>query len=139
MARHSIRKENVKFIVNKEKRTIICYIKGTEKMFLNFVQENFKVDLTFGMDYNRLLMPNRFVGKAVCAEGDEWEEEKGKLLAYDRMKNDLIASFQRSAQYFVDWYDNELSNAVKVLNAYGEKLHYNKERRQSVICDMFKE
>lgn len=139
MARHSIRKENVKFIVNKEKRTIICYIEGTEKMFLNFVQENFKVDWTFGMDYNRLLMPNRFVGKAVCAEGDEWEEEKGKLLAYDRMKNDLIASFQRSAQYFVDWYDNELSNAVKTLNAYGEKLHYNKKRRQSVICDMFKE
>lgn len=139
MARHSIRKEDVKFIVNKEKRTVICLIEDTENVFVNFAQDNFKIDWTYRMDYNKLRMPNRFVGKAVCAESDEWDEEKGKLLAYDRMKNELTASFQRSAQYFVNWYDKELSNAVKILNDYGEKLHHNKERRQSVICNMFEE
>lgn len=139
MARHSIRKVDVRFVVNKEKRTVICYVEGTARMFLDFACENFNIYTPYQMDETKLRLPNRFVGKAFCAEGDEWDEEKGKLLAYDRMKNDLTASFQRAAQYFVSWYDKELNNAVKCLNDYGEKLRHNKERRQAVICEMFEE
>lgn len=137
MTRHSIRKEDVRFVVNEEKRTVICYIEGTKQMFFEFVRNNLPIEDTYEMNWNRLVMPNRFVGKAVCSVDDEWDEQKGRLLAYDRMKNEINASFQRAAQYFISWYDKKLNECVNILNNYGDKLQHNKVRRQNVIAEMF--
>lgn len=137
MTRYSIRKEDVKFVVNKEKRTVICYIEGTKNIFMDFVYNNFSLGYNTHMDYNKLILPNRFIGKATCAAGDEWDEEKGKLLAYDRMKNEINEKFRRAAQYYVNWYDKELASAVNITNEYCNKLYHNKERRQAILCDMF--
>lgn len=137
MTRHSIRKEDVKFVINEEKRTVICYIEGTKQLFVNFVRDNLPLDNTFEMNWDKIMLPNRFVGKAVCSENDEWDEQKGRLLAYDRMKNEINTSFRRAAQYFVTWYDKKLSESVDILNNYCNKLHANKIRRQSVIAEMF--
>lgn len=137
MTRHSIRKEDVRFVVNKDKRTVICYIEGTKNMFMDFIYNNFSLGYSTHMDYNKLILPNRFVGKATCAAEDEWDEEKGRLLAYDRMKNEINERFRRAAQYYFDWFDKELSNAVNIVNDYGNKLQYNKKRRQAILCDMF--
>lgn len=130
MARHSIRKDNVRFVINKEKRTVVCVLEGTEEMFSNFMAENAPNLYLSWKIVDKAMMPDRFVGKAVCSVDDEWDEEKGKLLAYDRMKRQLNKAFFSAAKRVMNEYNKVLDDFADVINAYGEKLYHNAERRK---------
>lgn len=127
--------ENVRFIVQPERRKVVCIISNTKYYLGDFV------DL-WGNDWcapNRiediLRMPDRFVGVATCDENDEWNEEVGKAIAFSRAKYKLHNSFFKRANTFVNECDRALSKLITSLNDYGEQLSANAEKREKWITE----
>lgn len=146
----NVRPSDCRYIVNKEKRTIVCLIEHTECMFTDFAERNFDIPYdclggwwnkktTNNQFYKKLYMPKRFWGIATCAEDDEWDEEKGKFLAFSRAKNKLNNSFFKRAQLYIDTFDKSLNNSILILNNLGNKLTVNADRRQERIKELFGE
>lgn len=138
--KHSIRKEDVKYVVQPEQRKVIAYIEGTKNLFYDFVEENGGPwnDNILWTDKSqkfeeKLKMPNKFVGVATCGPDDEWDEEIGRLIAFDRMKDSLNKSFFKRANTYVAEIEKSLDDFCDRVNAYGEKLEYNTNRRKQVI------
>ncbi len=147
----NVRPSDCRYIVNKEKRTIVCLIEHTEYMFTDFAEANFDIPYdclgggwwskkpAHNQFYKKLYMPKRFWGIATCAEDDEWDEEKGKFLAFSRAKNKLNNSFFKRAQLYVDTFDKSLNDSILILNNLGNKLTVNADRRQERIKELFGE
>ena len=138
-----------RYIVDKNKKKVVCIIDETEHLFLDFVYSNFDVKLEdFGdahfyvHNYNftkKFLMPRRFVGIATCSETDEWDEETGKLIAYSRAKDNLNKSFFKRANLYINSLDREIDRATEVLNILGQKLTTNTTRRHEKIASLIGE
>lgn len=127
MKRINVRPEDCTFVVDEDKRTIVCYITNTRDMFRDFVSDFHWALYSYMLDYSEkkepfTLMPNRFVGVATCSPDDTWNEEFGKRLAFDRMKEKLHRSFFKRANWFVNEVDFTLNSLVTELNNYGSTL-----------------
>lgn len=134
--KHSIRKEDVTYVVRPEQKKVIAYIEGTQWMFTDFVNENYPGSYVFWCNESmedRLRMPARFVGISTCGPDDEWDENLGKLIAFDRMKDNLNKSFFKRANTFVAEMEKRLDIFCDRTNAYGTKLEINTERRKQLI------
>lgn len=134
--KHSIRKEDVKYVVNPEQRKVVAYIEGTKTMFIDFLAENYPYyDCPLWGDpiREKLAMPNRFCGISTCGPDDEWNEDTGRLIAFDRMKDNLNKSFFKRANTYVAEMEKRLDLFCDRTNAYGQKLEYNTNRRKALI------
>lgn len=82
----------MRYDVDRSKRTVTATIEGCESDLFRWVIKRFgSIDLSPKLaialeEYSRksLDIPNSFVGKAVCAEEDEFDVETGKILAARR-------------------------------------------------------
>jgi hypothetical protein len=151
--RFNITTDNAKFFVDKEKKTVVCVIENTKKLFCDFVNTNFRISTDCDEIYNcvhgingcdsildeKMLMPNKFVGIAKCSENDEWNEDIGCTIAFSRAKNNLINSFFKRAQTYVNYIDKWLNEAVNTFNMLGEKLEVNKTKRNEYIASLIAE
>lgn len=146
-----IRMSECQFHVNELERTIVCVIpsrrdgKFTRNMVIDFIEENFmfpEIDFFMAMEPKlkaKLKMPSTFIGKAVCAPGDTWDEETGKLIAFSRAKDKYYKSFFKRANLFVQTIDNKLGDIVNNFNDLGLKLEDNKKILEAKIEHNFKE
>lgn len=135
--KHSIRKEDVTYVVRPEQKKVIAYIEGTKWMFTDFVSENYPGAHVFWCNEpleTKLEMPNKFVGVATCGPDDVWDENVGRLIAFDRMKDNLNKSFFKRANTFVAEMERRLDIFCDRVNGYGEKLEHNMNRRKAVIA-----
>lgn len=135
--KHSIRKEDVTYVVRPEQKKVIAYIEGTEWMFTDFIRENYPGSYIFLGDKHledKLKMPNKFIGVATCGPDDVWDEDVGRLIAFDRMKDNLNKSFFKRANTFVSEMEKRLDIFCERVNGYGEKLEHNMVRRKAVIA-----
>ena len=135
--KHSIRKEDVKYVVNPEEKKVIAYIEGTKWMFCDFVRENYPhYDFYWCNEplEDKLKMPNKFIGVATCGPDDVWDENIGRLIAFDRMKDNLNKSFFKRANTFVAEMEKRLDIFCERVNGYGEKLETNMNRRKAIIA-----
>lgn len=140
--KHSIRKEDVTYVVRPEQKKVIAYIEGTKWMFTEFVVENYPGAHVFWRDKpfeDKLRMPNKFVGVATCGPDDVWDENVGRLIAFDRMKENLNKSFFKRANTFVAEMERRLDLFCERTNAYGAKLETNMNRRKEVIAKVLGE
>ena len=146
----NVKPSDCRYIINEEKRTVVCLIEHTDCLFIHFAENNFDIPwdcmyyLCNSKPMNRSLrkkffMPKRFWGIATCAEDDEWDVEKGKFLAFSRAKDKLNKSFFKRANLYIDTFDTFLNDAVLILNNLGEKLSVNAERRDKRIKELFGE
>ena len=139
--KHSIKREDVKYFVNEEKRTVVAVLEGTEDLFTDFIYENdglMSVSENYDFD-DRYLLPNRFVGIAKCSVNDEWNEQLGKLIAFDRLKEKVNNSFVKCANKYVEDIDNDIDTFCRNTKAYLDKLASNSDRRRNVINQLIKE
>ena len=140
--KHNIRKEDVTYVVQPEQKKVIAYIEGTKWMFTDFVNENYPGALVFWCDEPleaKLEMPNKFVGVATCGPDDVWDENVGRLIAFDRMKDNLNKSFFKRANTFVAEMERRLDLFCERTDAYGMKLEANMNRRKEVIAKVLGE
>jgi hypothetical protein len=85
-------------------------------------------------------MPVSFMGKAVCAPEDEWNEETGRLIAFSRAKDKCYKSFFKRANLLVQTVDRRLGDMITTFNDFGLKLDSKREALQKVIeCQIKKE
>ena len=133
-----IKMSDCRFYVNEAERTVVCVIpqfveekngrRFTSDMVLDFIYDNFsfrEVDFHYAMDRDfedELKMPSTFMGKAVCAPDDEWNEETGKLIAFARAKDKCYKSFFKRANHFVQTIDRRLGDMIEQFNDFGIKL-----------------
>ena len=130
------------FYVNEDARTVVCVIPKTKYMLEDFIKEHFRwndFDFNFGIDYDyikALYLPSSFMGKAVCAEGDEWNEELGRMLAYSRAKDKCYKSFFKRANKLIQTLDRRLGDMISIFNDFGIKLDTKKNELEEKIEDM---
>lgn len=148
MSKLNIKKENCRFIVNEEKRTVVCIIEYTRALLYHFIEPNswtsrvrvgsitFEPESKLSFD---LMLPDKFIGKAVCSKDDKWDPEVGKLIAFDRAKNKLHNAFFKRAQLFANEIDKSLSELVTSFNEYGEQLSKSADKRAKKIEELTKE
>ena len=132
-----IKMSDCRFYVNEEARTIVCVIPNTKHMLVDYIYEHFEFG-EFKMwsalyVFNKLNMPNSFIGKAVCSEEDEWNEETGRLIAFSKAKNKCYQSFFKRANTFVQLVDRRLGDVIESFNNFGVKLSEKKEELEKQI------
>lgn len=139
--KHSIKREDVKYFVNEEKRTVVAVLEGTECLFTDFMYENngpLPCRDYYELD-NRYSLPNRFVGIAKCSVNDEWNEQLGKLIAFDRLKEKVNNSFVKCANKYVEDIDKSINTFCNNTQAYLNKLASNSDRRKNLINQLIME
>ena len=139
--KHSIKREDVKYFVNEEKRTVVAVLEGTRYLFQDFIYENdglMSVNVHYDFD-DRYCLPNRFIGIAKCSVNDEWNEQLGKLIAFDRLKEKVNNSFVKCANKYVEDIDKSSNTFCNNTQAYLNKLASNSDRRKNLINQLIKE
>lgn len=133
-----IKQTDCKFIVKPEERMVICVIDNdVSDMLLNFIQDeaSFKdIEIYSFHDFDqKLRMPHSFMGKAVCAPEDEWDEALGRKIAYSRAKNKLYTSFFKRANLYIQTVDKRLGNMIEKFNDFGTALDNNRQKLDDEI------
>ena len=123
---NGIKMSDCKFYVNESKRVVVCVIPHTRRMVNDFIHEHFQfedLDFWYGLYNTEMIsMPNSFIGKAVCAPEDEWDEELGKMIAFSRAKDKCYKSFFKRANTFVQAVDRRLGDMIEAFNNFGMRL-----------------
>ena len=141
----NVKPNDCRFVVNEEKKTVVCIYEDCSRDFINFIDNNCKLRPFSGGFYgnnftaslfSKMYMPNRFIGVAVCGPDDEWNEKTGKLIAFSRMKDKLNKSFFKRANTFFNTVDHWLDESAALVNQVGEKLEVNAERRHNLITSL---
>ena len=148
---NGIKMSDCKFYVDKDARTVVCVIPNkihhkdgsitiVSTMLEDFIEKNFRfndIDFDFALNYSwqekNLEMPISFIGKAVCAPEDEWNEELGRMLAFSRAKNKCYTSFFKRANHLVQAVDRRLNDMITAFNDFGMKLENKKEMLDAKI------
>lgn len=152
---NGIKMSDCRFYVDKDARTVVCVIPPviTDKsgkrhkisdMVFDFIRENFQFSdinmydtITFwNKNFNKALtMPHSFIGKAVCAPEDEWDQETGCMIAFARAKDKCYKSFFKRANTFVQTADRRLGDMIEMFNDFGMKLENKHKVLQNEIDD----
>ena len=128
-----------RFYVDEEARTVVCVIPNTKNMVNDFIWDHFQwsdVNMSDALDYTlrrQIKMPKSFMGKAVCAPEDEWDEELGRMIAFSRAKDKCYKSFFKRANMFVQTVDRRLGDMIEAFNDFGLKLENKREALQQQI------
>ena len=136
---NGIKMSDCRFYVNEEERTVVCVIPKTKYMLEDFAKDHFKwndFDFDFGIDYDymkSLYLPNSFMGKAVCAPEDEWDEELGRMIAFSRAKDKCYKSFFKRANRLVQTLDRRLGDMISAFNDLGIKMSEKKDALEEGI------
>ena len=101
---------NTEFIVNKEKRTIVCIITTVNDIPLKLNKYNL-VDNKYD-DFNEIRI---YKGFARCAPEDEWDENYGKHLAEYRASR----ARQKDVNHELKNYIKTISKRIDSLYDYG--------------------
>ena len=133
-----IKPRDCQFYVDEEKRKVICVIPNTAELFFNYI-EDFSLDVNASSKFwTNLLMPHRFTGVATCSPEDTFDEETGRLIAFNKAKRKLNSSFFKRAQTFVNYIDDKFAEMIESFNTFGERLSNTTERRENKINELLK-
>lgn len=150
---NGIKMKDCKFYVDEAARTVVCVIPPvitdksgerheTSDMVFDFIRENFQfgdIDMYdaiifWNKNFNEALtMPRSFIGKAVCAPEDDWNEETGRMIAFSRAKDKCYKSFFKRANKLVQIVDQRLGDMITQFNDFGLKLEKRREALQAKI------
>ena len=130
---NGIKMSDCRFYTDEGARTVVCVIaeEGMEDMLISFISENFDFNdicIDWALKsrlYHQLKMPKSFMGKAVCSEDDEWDEEAGRLLAFKRAKTKFYNSFFKRANILMRALDTRLDDMVEAFGRLGLKIEDN--------------
>ena len=133
-----IKPRDCQFYVDEEKRKVVCVIPHTAELFYDYI-EDFPLELSAPSKFwDNLLMPHRFTGVATCTPEDTFNEETGRLIAFNKAKKKLTSSFFKRAQTFVNYMDDKFTEMVNSFNTYGERISMTTEIREKKIEELLK-
>ena len=124
----NVSKKNCKFYVDKEARTVVCVIPDTRFTFVRFIEKNmdaYQIALSFPYPYNDYYFPSSISAKAKCAPEDEWDEEFGRELAYQRAKEKFYRYFFNYAEKYLNFCVNQLIKCIRVFDDVQTRIEKN--------------
>lgn len=129
--------DDVEFIVKEDERKVICIISETQYLVTEFLERKSKIEPLYDWNiFNRLEMPNKFVGVATCSEEDEWSEEAGKFIAFHKAIGKLNRSMFKRFNLYIQTVDSWISDAMQEINKLGYKLSKDTEHREKHIQEL---
>lgn len=137
-----IDKNTVKFFVDEKKRKVVCVIEDCKRDFIDFIINETHLDICddlWGPIKDEYFMPKTFSGVATCEEGDEWNEEIGKLVALDKAKIKWGSSFFKRANLFMEHKSKLFNETCDIIDGFGKKLSQNCANRREKIEKYFAE
>lgn len=103
---------NVKYYVNKEKRTVVCVLSGCTWNASNRISKYVQNYDYFIMPYGgELRIKDEYVGIAKCSPEDTWDEDYGQRLA-----------FARARKKRDDAINDQVSRVLDILRTAADKL-----------------
>lgn len=74
---------NIKYVVNPEKKTVVCFLKGCKQDIQKALSKNERMIVwDLGIDCT---LKDKYIGIAKCTQEDTFDEEYGRQLARKRM------------------------------------------------------
>lgn len=137
--RINIKPENCKFVINPEERKVVCIYEGTAYDAIDYITDHISNIVMLTSKTQRLQMPGRFVGIATCSEGDNWNEEFGRKVAFTKMRKKYYTSFFKRLNFFIDYVDKHIATFVEDTNKFGDKVGYNIANETEYIENYLKE
>lgn len=127
----------VHYIVKKDERVVVCVITGTKNYFFDYMmtrtrQHNYLDSTTFCFD-DKYNLKNSYSGIARCVPGDEWNEELGRKIAFNKAKEKLNNAFFKRAKTYVNEVDSEFNQLIGTINNYGVRLALDADKRDKEI------
>ena len=102
---------DIKFIVNKDKRIVICKLLNCRDIPWNRISKY----VSGGYWYEDMDVKQIYTGVARCSAEDEWDEEYGKKLALARAKRRRARDINRELNKFCD----KIERQIRDLRHYG--------------------
>lgn len=135
----SVNKKNCKFYVDKENKKVVCVIPKTEFMAVRFIEATSNIHIYHLNDNiaDKLTMPRQFVGIATCQEEDTFDEEMGRLIAYNKARHKLNCSLFKRLNIYASFLDNKLNDFIDKCNDYGVKQGEREQVRENKIKEHF--
>lgn len=128
--RINIKPEMCKFVVNEEKRKVVCILEDTRYMAEEYYLQNMP---SFFYENETVEIPDRFVGIATCSKDDEWDVSIGKRLAFLRMRKKFYNSFFKALNRMMTRIDSILERFVDESNQFGVKVEENLKREEEQL------
>lgn len=138
MKRRYVFPPQCEYIVNEEKRTVICVIHttdqdnevGMEWATAQNLRDDLMVDSWYLRNVAGARLPKHFAGKAVCSPHDKWDVEIGKKIARYRALEKYHYSTIKRMRTFLDKVkkkqrevESHLFNEIDATNEYLRDLH----------------
>ena len=118
---------HVEYKVIPEHKVVIASIKGTWRAAFELFTQKYIAPVTTQFvvtdewrfcKKNRLLMPNSFKAIAHCCDGDVFDAEKGKEIAYNKLADKFCNSLYKRMGVIVSYFD------LISYNYYTDRLNY---------------
>ena len=134
----NIDKSKMTFVVNKEKRTVCCYIDSSyadrySQAVRNGILEN-KISPYDDMDYysfTRFCLkgkPKTVSATAKCSPDDEWNEDIGKRVASLKLQNKILKAVNRAAKELFKEYCKKTSEMLSIGFLTSMKISENRSK-----------
>lgn len=131
----NIKQKDCQFYVDIPHRKVVCVYTGASHLLYDYIS-SLNDTLLYEVPtkvFNRLAMPNTFSGIATCSLEDEFDENYGRLLAFNKMKYKLNSSFFKRANLFVNTLDREIDRIATEIDKVGEGLTNGHNRREEKL------
>ena len=126
----------VNYIVKKDEGVVVCILNDTNYYFSDYImarllRQDYR-DIVPSL-HNEYFLKNSYSGVARCAPGDEWNEELGRKIAFNKAKIKLNMAFFKRAQLYVDNVDREFNSILDAINGYGDRVEADTQKREEEI------
>lgn len=121
-----VNKKNCRFYVDEAARVVVCVIPNTRFTFVNFLEGNLYqngIVLPFPPNYDNYKFPSSISAKAKCAPEDEWNEEYGRELAYQRAKEKYYRYFFNFADKYFAYIEKQVSRCAELFDGVQARLN----------------
>ena len=122
-----VNKKNCRFYVDEAARVVVCVIPDTRSTFISFLEENlYQNEIMLPLpNYRDYDFPSSISAKAKCAPEDEWDEEFGRELAYQRAKEKFYRYFFNYAEKYLNFCVNQLIKCIRVFDDVQTRIEKN--------------
>lgn len=137
-----IKQKNCRFRIDREKQVVVCWVEGDtiSNLVEDFLMEH-NIDFvgmnttcgTMRRAEEIVHLPHKVCGVATCFAGDTWNEELGKMIAFNKMKKKLMTLFFKHLQNSVNYMEQVIENMSNAANALGMRFGDELARREAAI------
>lgn len=120
-----VNKKNCRFYVDEAARVVVCVIPDTCSTFMNFLEESlYQNGILLPLpNYSEYNFPSSISAKAKCAPEDEWDEEYGRELAYQRAKEKYYRYFFNLTDKYFAYIEKQVSRCAELFNGVQTRLN----------------